>query len=125
MKSEFISVVSHELRTPLTSIKSAVDIILGETAGAINEDQRRFLSMSDRNIDRLSGIIDDLLDISKIESGSIKIELKPLDLRASLDIIIHCLTSRAREKSISIHKEIPSDLPQAYGDSNKLGANIY
>ena len=120
IKSEFISVVGHELRTPLTSMKNAVDIILGEMAGAINEDQRRFLSMVDRNIDRLSGIISDLLDISRIESGRIKIELRPLDLDAPFDRAMASLKSRAKEKSISIHKEIPSDLPQAYGDSDKI-----
>jgi len=120
MKSEFISVVGHELRTPLTSMKNAVDIILGETAGAINENQRRFLSMADRNIDRLSGIINELLDISKIESGSIKTELKPLDLGAPFDMAIASLASKAEKKSISLHKEMPSDLPQIYGDSNKL-----
>lgn len=119
MKSEFISTVGHELRTPLTSIKNAVDIVLGKSAGAVNENQRRFLSMADRNIDRLSGIINELLDISKIESGTIKIELRPLDLGVSLDMAIASLKSRASEKSISIHKEIPSDLPQAYGDSDK------
>ncbi|MBW2610666.1 MAG: CBS domain-containing protein, partial [Deltaproteobacteria bacterium] len=120
MKSEFISIVGHELRTPLTSIKNAVDIILGEKAGDINENQMRFLSMADRNINRLSGIISDLLDISKIESGRIKIELKPLDLCVPLDMAITSLTPGAGEKSISIRKEIPSDLPQAYGDPDKL-----
>jgi PAS domain S-box-containing protein/diguanylate cyclase (GGDEF)-like protein len=120
MKSEFISTVGHELRTPLTSIKNAVDIVLKETAGGINENQGRFLSMANRNIDRLTGIINELLDVSKIESGTLKIDLKPLDLSIPLDMAIACLSSRAREKSISIHKEIPSDLPQAYGDSDKL-----
>jgi PAS domain S-box-containing protein/diguanylate cyclase (GGDEF)-like protein len=120
MKSEFISVVGHELRTPLTSMRNAVDIVLGETAGAINENQRKFLSMAERNIDRLSGLINELLDISKIESGKIRIELKPLDLCAPLDMAIASVTSRTKEKSISMHQEIPSDLPQAYGDSDKL-----
>jgi len=120
MKSEFISIVGHELRTPLTSIKNAVNIIFSKKAGDINENQIRFLSMADRNIDRLSGIINDLLDISKIESGTIKIELKSMDLRDPLDMAISSLLPGAREKSISIRKEIPFDLPQAYGDSDKL-----
>jgi PAS domain S-box-containing protein/diguanylate cyclase (GGDEF)-like protein len=120
MKSEFISVVGHELRTPLTSMRNAVDIILGETTGPINKDQRRFLSMAERNIDRLTGIINELLDISKIESGKIRVEFKPIALDALLDTIMASLASKTKEKSISIHKEIPSDLPQAYGDSDKL-----
>lgn len=120
MKSEFISVVSHELRTPLTAIRNAVDIVLEETAGAINETQRKFLFMANRNVDRLSGIISELLDISKIESGKINIDFKPLDLCAPLDMTIASLTCRTEEKSILIHKEIPSNLPQAYGDPDKL-----
>ncbi len=120
MKSEFIAISSHELRTPLTSIRNAIDIVLGETTGLINENQRRFLSIADRNISRLSAIIENLLDISKIESRRLSIELKPLDLGVPLDMAIASLTSRTKEKRISIHKEIPSDLPQAYGDSDKL-----
>lgn len=120
MKTEFISVVSHEIRTPLTSMKNAVDLILEGTAGAINENQRRFLSMAYRNINRLSDIINGHLDISKIESGTIKMELKPLDLGISFNMAIASLTSETKEKSISIHNEVPSDLPQVYGDSNRL-----
>ena len=119
-KSEFISIVGHELRTPLTSIKNAVNIIFSKKAGDINENQMRFLSMADRNINRLSDIINDLLDISKIESGRIKIESKSMDLHDSLDMAISSLAPGAMEKSVSIRKEIPSDLPQAYGDSDKL-----
>jgi PAS domain S-box-containing protein/diguanylate cyclase (GGDEF)-like protein len=120
MKSEFISVVGHELRTPLTSMRNAVDMVLGQTTGPINKNQKSFLSMAERNIDRLTGIINELLDISKIESGKIRIEFKPLDLGALLDTVTASLRSRTEEKSISIHKEMPSDLPQAYGDSDKM-----
>ena len=120
MKSEFISIVGHELRTPLTSIKNAVNIISSKKAGDVTENQIKFLSMADRNINRLSGLINDLLDISKIEAGSIKFELKPLDLGAVLDLAISSLAPRAGEKSISIRKDIPSDLPKAYGDPDKL-----
>ena len=76
--------------------------------------------MADRNINRLSGLINDLLDISRIEAGRINLELKPLDLGTALDMAINSLASRAGEQSISIRKEIPSDLPQAYGDPDKL-----
>lgn len=69
MKSEFISIVSHELRTPLTAIKNAMDIILSRKAGEMTENIEKFVSMGKRNAIRLSGIINDLLDISKIEAG--------------------------------------------------------
>ena len=66
LKSEFISIVSHELRTPLTSIKNALDILLTGKCGNINEAGNKFLDMAKRNVQRLSGIINDLLDLSKI-----------------------------------------------------------
>ncbi|MDY6864047.1 MAG: ATP-binding protein [Thermodesulfobacteriota bacterium] len=120
MKSEFVSIASHELRTPLTSIKNAVSIILDETAGEINKNQKKFLSMADRNINRLTGIINELLDLSKIESKSMKISLNSLDLLNPLDTAIASVAEKSSKKSISIHKEIPSGLPQIYGDQDKL-----
>ena len=120
MKSEFVSVVSHELRSPLTSIKNAVNIILKEKAGEINDNQRRFLSLANRNTARLIALISDLLDISKIESGKMKIEFKCLDLNVPMDAAMASLKTSADGKSICIHKEVPSDLPPVYGDSNRL-----
>jgi PAS domain S-box-containing protein/diguanylate cyclase (GGDEF)-like protein len=120
MKSEFISSASHEMRTPLTSIKNAVDLILKRKAGEITDTQEKFMSMAKRNIDRLASLINELLDISKLESGRIKIEPKPLDLGAPLDVAIASLTSKAKEKSICIQNGIPSTLPRAYGDAARL-----
>lgn len=70
MKNEFVSTVSHELRTPLTSIKGYVDLILDGDAGEINDIQREFLSIVKENSDRLVDLINDMLDISRIESGA-------------------------------------------------------
>ena len=69
MKNEFVSTVSHELRTPLTSIKGYVDLILDGDAGEINEIQREFLGIVKENSDRLVELINEMLDISRIESG--------------------------------------------------------
>ena len=82
LKSEFISIVSHELRTPLTAIKNAMDIILSGKAGDMTENIEKFCSMGKRNAIRLSGIVNDLLDISKIEAGKMdfKFELQILSL---------------------------------------------
>jgi len=74
LKSDFVSTVSHELRTPLTITKEGISLILDEITGKINDQQRRYLNIARDNIDRLSRLINDLLDMSKIEAG--KIELK-------------------------------------------------
>jgi len=120
MKSEFISLASHEMRTPLTSIKNAVDIILGEKAGTINESQMRFLSLANRNIDRLGRIINDLLDLSKLESGKIEIRLQEVDLEDPLNTVISSLRPQAEDKSLIIGKEIEVDLPKIFGDKDKI-----
>ena len=77
MKNEFVSTVSHELRTPLTSIKGYVDLILDGDAGEVNEIQREFLSIVKENSDRLVELINDMLDISRIESGRVHLKVEP------------------------------------------------
>jgi signal transduction histidine kinase len=120
MKSEFISVVSHELRTPLSSLKNAVHVMLQETAGAVNENQRRFLSLAMRNIDKLAKAINDLLDLSRLESGKIEIRSQEVDLEDPLDTVISSLRPQAEDKSLIIGKEIEVGLPKIYGDEDKI-----
>jgi signal transduction histidine kinase len=74
MKSDFVSHVSHELRTPLTAIKGAVDLILRELAGPLTEKQIHYLTRVRSNTQHLAGLINDLLDLSKIESGRIEVK---------------------------------------------------
>lgn len=76
LKNKFISTVSHELRTPLSIIKEGVSLVLDGKAGPIKEEQAKFLTMAKNNIDRLARLINDLLDISKLEAG--KVEFKPV-----------------------------------------------
>ncbi len=120
MKSEFISVVSHELRTPLTSMKNAINIILGGMAGEITQNQRKFLSLANKNIDRLAGIINNLLDLSKLEAGKVEIRFQEVDLNEPLDTVISSLIPQAEDKSITMRKEIPVGLPKIYGDTDKI-----
>ncbi|MFC2003842.1 ATP-binding protein, partial [Chloroflexota bacterium] len=75
MKTEFVSVASHELRTPLTSIKGYVDLIVEGDTGEINETQKEFLGIVQTETNRLSALVADLLDISRIESGRLKLEI--------------------------------------------------
>src|SRR5262249_38242937 len=74
LKSDFVSNVSHELRTPLTAIKGAVDLLLREVPGPLNENQTHYLSRVRSNTQHLAGLINDLLDLSKIEEGKIELD---------------------------------------------------
>ncbi len=120
MKSEFVSVASHELRTPLSAIKNAVQLILQGRTGEINENQTKFLSMAERNINRLTSILNSLLDLSRIEAGKIEMKFEELDLRSSIEFILSSLKPQADGKSIRLHMEIPEKLPSVYGDREKV-----
>jgi len=120
MKSEFVSVASHELRTPLATIKNAVQLVLKGKAGEVNDTQANFLIMAEKNINRLTNILNDLLDLSKIEAGKMGMKLEELDLRVSIDFVLSSLKSQADGKSIHLKMEVPKDLPFAYGDREKV-----
>ncbi len=120
LKSEFISIVSHELRTPLTAIKNAMDIILSGKAGDMTENIEKFVSMGKRNAIRLSGIINDLLDISKIEAGKMDFKFELIHVGPVIEYVKNNLSEVAKEKNLTI-KYIPSDEEvEVYADSNRL-----
>ncbi|MHB8836182.1 MAG: sensor histidine kinase [Candidatus Methylomirabilia bacterium] len=80
MKSEFVAIVSHELRTPLTTIKNCNSLLLSGSTGPISEPQERFLRMAQVSIDRIARLVNDLLDMAKIESGRLHLECTAVDL---------------------------------------------
>lgn len=118
IKSDFISIVSHELRTPLTSIKNSVDII-GRVA-KIPDNAEQFLSMAKRNIGRLSEIINDLLDISKIEAGKMDFHFEDIDINTVINAVKNSLFAVAAEKNLTITTECTPHLPLISGDSKRL-----
>ncbi|MCK7470106.1 MAG: HAMP domain-containing histidine kinase [Desulfomicrobium escambiense] len=120
LKSEFISIVSHELRTPLTAIKNSLDIILSGKTGIITNIQNNFLSIAKRNLDRLAGIINDLLDLSKIEAGKMEFRFKPMNIAEPIEFTISTFSTLADKKNITIIKDIQDNLSQTYGDINRI-----
>lgn len=120
LKSEFISIVSHELRTPLTSIKNSIDILLSGRCGERTPASEKFLSMAKQNVARLSGIINDLLDISKIEAGKMDFHFKPVDIHTVIDYVKSALSGLAKEKSLRIETLETENLPEILADSQRL-----
>jgi signal transduction histidine kinase len=120
IKSEFVSVASHELRTPLAAIKNAVQLILTGKTGAINENQVKFLSMAERNINRLMNILNDLLSLSRIESGKMTMNFEELDLRGLIEFIHSSFKPQTDGKSIHLRMELPPEVPAIYGDREKV-----
>ncbi len=121
MKSDFISLVSHELRTPLTSIIGFVSFILDGKAGAINDRQRNSLARVQRQSKRLAALINDLLDISRIESGRIQMDQAPISLLETVTQRIEEIRPQADEKSIQLDLTTPESVPQILGDEARIG----
>ena len=120
LKSDFISIVSHELRTPLTAIKNAMDIILSGKAGDISENVEKFVTMGRRNTTRLSGIINDLLDISKIEAGKMDFKFSLISINPVIEYVKSNLTEMAKEKKLEIKYTPMSEDVEIFADSNRL-----
>jgi len=120
LKSEFISIVSHELRTPLTSIKNSLDILSSGKCGIITEDADKFLSMAMRNVQRLSGIINDLLDLSKIEAGKMEFKFAPTNINTVIDYVKNALSEVAKSKGIEIILDTDNNISSVNADAQRL-----
>ena len=120
MRREFVATVSHELRTPLTSIKGFIETLLG---GALRDPERSetFLKMMQEDAARLARLIDDLLELSKLESHQVRLHLEPLSLKEELEKVIAILSPRLEEKKMTIENQVMFEkLPRVLADSDKL-----
>jgi signal transduction histidine kinase len=120
MKSEFISIASHELRTPMTSIKGSVDLILGGCAGDVSAESLELLQVAHSACDRMIRLINDILDLSKIEAGQIKLKLAPLNLTDVVEQSLRGLKTLAARDQITITLLASEGLPPIEADSDRI-----
>ncbi|MCL7762385.1 ATP-binding protein [Polaribacter sp. Z014] len=106
MKSAFLATMSHELRTPMNSIIGFTGILLKEYAGPLNQEQKKQLSMVKNSSQHLLGLINDVLDISKIEAGKLKVSYYPFNYLKTLEKTINFLLPQASKKGLTINSEI-------------------
>jgi signal transduction histidine kinase len=119
MKDEFVGTVSHELRTPLTAIKGFIELVADGDAGPVTDSQREFLQIASRNTDRLGNLINDLLDVNRIESQKLEIRTEPTDLAAVLKDVAATFRPLAQAKALAFSAHIDS-LPLVMGDGPRL-----
>jgi signal transduction histidine kinase len=119
-KSHFVAHVSHELRTPLTAIKGAVDLMLREMAGPLTEKQVHYLTRVRSNTQHLAGLINDLLDLSKIESGKIEVKSRRVSLSGLVHEVVEALRPVAAEKIIALEATIQEPSILVWGDRDKI-----
>jgi PAS domain S-box-containing protein len=116
IKSQFISTVSHELRTPLTAIKEGVAIVLDGVVGEVNKEQERFLEIAKRNVDRLSALINDVLDFQKLEAGRMKPDICTNDIKQVISEVHEIMTLFADKHHVELVSEPVGYLPEAEFD---------
>ncbi len=120
LKKGFISTVSHELRTPLAITKEGISLILDRVPGEINEKQEKILSTARSNIDRLARIIDDLLDVSKIEAGKVELKRELVDISALIRQAASSFELKLKEKNLELKINVPEKRIDAFVDPDKL-----
>lgn len=120
IKSAFLATMSHELRTPLNSIIGFTGILLQGLAGPLNPEQTKQLDMVRSSARHLLALINDVLDISKIEAGQLKVAWAPFDLAASIAKIIGVVTPLAERRNLALRMQLPPGLGQIVSDSRRV-----
>ncbi|MBV9080762.1 MAG: PAS domain S-box protein, partial [Elusimicrobia bacterium] len=120
LQNEFMANVTHDLRAPVHAVKLAVAAILEGSAGAVTNEQTRMLSVAERNVDRLSRLIDDLLDFSKIESGKMEIHPQVLELEPLLKEAAASMESWAKTRGVAVQFRSSGQIPAVFIDSDRI-----
>ncbi len=120
MKEEFLALTTHDLRSPLTVISGVINFFTSGRLGELTSEQKNMVSMMERNTQSLIELVNDLLDASKLESGTLRLDLAPLDLRALVDDLRESMGPLARDKELMLEELLPDDLPRVAADRNKL-----
>lgn len=121
MKDEFVSTVSHELRTPLTAIKEGVSLIMDRVLpGEVTPEQDRVLQIAKKNIGRLETLIQDILDVAKLESGQMKMAKREQQVRKLIEGFIPTMMPLVEHKKLSLTHSLEEGLPTVYADETRL-----
>lgn len=120
LKSDFLSMVSHDLRTPLTAISGYAKLLISGDAGEVTELQKEFLQIVDTNVGRLTRLINDLLDVDKIEAGRVQLVREKMDLLGVLRECVSTFGVVAQGKGLKLKGEFPDALPELLADQSRL-----
>ncbi|OGP49708.1 MAG: hypothetical protein A2Y79_05325 [Deltaproteobacteria bacterium RBG_13_43_22] len=120
LKSQFLSNMSHELRTPLNSVMALSRVLMMQARTKLTAEEVNYLEIIERNGKNLLTLINDILDLSKIEAGRMDVNPKIFSIKQALENIIESITPIALEKQIEIHPDIPEDLPPLESDEIRV-----
>ena len=121
MKDNFLSMVSHDLRTPMTSIKGYTKLLqMGGGSMLSPEQQQDFLQIIINSVDRMAGLVNDLLDVSRIEAGRIRLEISDVQMSDVINEVIEAVQTQIDKKQQQLILDVPDDLPQLRADYNRM-----
>lgn len=120
LKSDFVATASHELRTPLTGMTMSINLLLENAKQKLSDTEQELLQTAQEDIQRLRALVNDLLDLSKIESGRIEMELVSVDVGLLIKKALSPFQMQVEEKSVELIEQIPEELPKVKADANKI-----
>jgi signal transduction histidine kinase len=118
--TDLMAMVSHDLRTPLAAIKEAVSLLSETAASQLDERQLRYLTVAREEIDRLNRMIDNLIEVSRMDSGKVVLHCDALDLPELLSTATESLSPLVSKRNLTVERNIPSRLPPVMGDRDRL-----
>lgn len=120
LKDEFVSKVTHELRTPIVAIKHSLAVLEEESEGKLDEAQLNFLGIANRNLERLGKLVDELLDLAKLEARKVELDYKNVSMQEVLQTAQEGLQAWAQSKSIHLDLQADGQLPQIEMDADRI-----
>src|SRR5438067_5910984 len=121
LKNDLVATVAHEFRTPLTSLRMAIHILLEGTVGALADRQADLLCAAREDCERLQGIVDDLLDLSRIRAGKVEVSLMPLSAKAVLDAAVAAKTEAATDAGVRLDEAFGEPVLPVLADPDRIG----
>lgn len=120
MKANFVANISHELRTPLTHIKGYLELLVTESLGALTDEQRHALQVSQRSAQRLEGLIEDLIMFSLASRGELSLKQEAVDIGRLAGASIRSVAQKAEDRGVTVHAVVEDDVPLVQADAQKI-----
>ena len=119
-KSEFMSTASHELKIPMTSIKGFAKLLQMGAGGDLSEQQQNFLNIIANNVDRMAQLVNDLLDVSRIEAGRIRLEIRDVQITDVIHEVVESVQNQIETKQLSLELDLADNLPEMRADYGRM-----
>jgi len=120
MKEDFVHSITHDLRSPMTSVRGFVEVLLDGSAGKINEEQREFLKIIDASSRKLLGMINNILDVAKLETGKMKLNLTEFDTKETVERVVKIMEPQAVKSGVKLSSQGFDSFPMIRADSDLM-----